>query len=151
MRPATICAAWVLPAIAFVGCAAHERATPEQLSAWSQEHFSSCLIQEIQEGKLRFEGGDGSSFTSAIVITGASGEADGVPSEYFYISQRHGVGGRDWKPAMQALHERNGRHFDIVTVSIIGEWSNRQYYFDISEFIGKDATCFRYNRRNAGR
>lgn len=137
----------LLDAVALFGCAAHQRATPEQTTTWTQGHFSPCLLREIKEGTLRFEGGDGSSFTSAIVIIGAAGEPDGVPAEYFYITQKHGVGGRDWQPVMQALHEKNGRHFDVVTVSVSGEWTNRDYYFDISEFSGRDATCFGYNRR----
>lgn len=150
-RTPSHCAIVLVVAVALAGCGAHHRATPEQLGVWSREHFSSCLLQEINDGKVRFEGGDGSSFGSAIVIVGASGEADGVPAEYFYISTRHGVGGRDWQPVMQALHERDGRHFDILTVSVTGEWTNREYYFDISEFIGKDSTCFGYIRQNAGR
>ncbi len=73
IRSGTACAEALLQTSLLVGCAAHQRATPEQVALWSRERFSECLLQEIKDGRLRFEGGDGTSFANVIVTVSASG------------------------------------------------------------------------------
>lgn len=81
--------------------------------------------------RIRYAGGDGSSLASAVVIKGASGEFDGVQSEYVWLAQ-HLPG---WRTVSQAVLEDGGRMYDRMTMQKSG--TTRQVYFDITGFYGR--------------
>lgn len=81
---------------------------------------------------ITFLGGDGSSYSEAIVITGAPNEEIGVPAEYKWL-RAHFPGFGDYQ---QKCLERDGKRYDIFTWrTASGE--NKTIYFDISAFYGK--------------
>jgi len=131
-------------------CVAHQPVSPEEFAVWTRQRFPPVLLSKIQDGTIRFDGGDGHSYEAAVVIVGAAAEPEGVTAEYFYISRKHGVQGRDWRPIMQALSEHGGRRFDVLTVSVASEWGDRVYYFDISDFFGKGTGFFGMKDHDAG-
>ena len=71
------------------------------------------------------------SLASAVVIKGASGEFDGVQSEYVWLAQ-HLPG---WRTVSQAVLEDGGRMYDRMTMQKSG--TTRQVYFDITGFYGR--------------
>jgi hypothetical protein len=118
-----------------VGCAAHRDEADPELTASVRKRFGSDLMAKIDSGKIRFEGGDGSSVERAVRIIGAANGKQGVSAEYYFISGRHGVPGADWQAAGQrTFNDNKGRQFDAVVVQVSGEYTPQTYYFDITEF-----------------
>jgi len=74
---------------------------------------------------------DGSSYENAIVIQ-EKHEGPGVDAEYKWIRQ-HYPGS---KTKSQALTNRNGKPYDILTIQT-ADGTEKKIYFDISNFFGK--------------
>lgn len=89
----------------------------------------------IPNTAIRFLGGDGSSVAQAIVIHGATGEADGVAAEYWYVTALLGKRGTDWQLGTQALLEHGGHQYDLLDIK--AQNGPHQFYFDITEYFGK--------------
>ncbi len=85
----------------------------------------------LADAEISFEGGDGSSFVQAVIVKGATGEADGVQSEYAWLA-KHRPG---WKVVSQALRGDNGKFYDVIRVTNDGK--SEKIYFDISDYWGK--------------
>jgi len=86
--------------------------------------------------KSLYSGGDGSSMEKAVIIN-AKSTMDGVPAEYDYISQKHGVRDEDWILVSQSLKKNSdGKAFDVINIELT-EGTSFSYFFDISEFFGK--------------
>jgi len=82
--------------------------------------------------EVTYSGGDGSSMEHAVVITGATGEAEGVRSEYVWLSKQY----PGYKRGVQSVMEKNERSFDRIEIQA----ANGQpvvVYFDITSFYGK--------------
>ncbi len=84
---------------------------------------------------IRFEGGDGSSQASAILILGAKGERDGVDSEYQYLDLLYGPRPAGWTMVKQSLLEDADRSYDALEIERAGK--SRTVYFDITDYFGK--------------
>lgn len=87
--------------------------------------------------KILYEGGDGKSLKTAIIIMGVVNEQLGVMAEYEYISKIYGQAPTYWKPIKQSSMNKNGKRFDVITIITIPENKEVSYYFDISNFYGK--------------
>src|SRR5262249_52800045 len=81
-----------------------------------------------------YGGGDGLSVETAIVVN-ATSSGPGVRAEYEYVTKKHGQKGEGWKLASQDLIAKDGRHFDVLKITLKGGQSV-EYYFDISQFYG---------------
>ena len=79
-----------------------------------------------------FSGGNGASPETAIII-GAATNAIGVPAEYAYVMEKHGLPHVGWKLISQSVMEAAGRHYDAMCIAL-GNGQKRTYYFDISRF-----------------
>jgi hypothetical protein len=80
---------------------------------------------------ITFDGGDGASPATAIVIVGAEGTSDGVASEYDWIEKmRPGA-----EVLGQALVQEGNRVYDAITIRTGGK--EEVIYFDITDFFGK--------------
>ena len=86
-------------------------------------------------GPVHFDGGDGSSMATAVVIVGAPNEQVGVDAEYDWLARKLGRRGVDWTLGSQGLRNIKGRAYDVITVTVRGK--KRNIYFDISDFFGK--------------
>jgi hypothetical protein len=139
--PSTWCirsASALVALVSICACGARNPPTPQEFDAWSKVRFPPQLLSKVGKGQIRFEGGDGTSYESAVIIVGAAGSPEGVPAEYLWIARKHGIQGRDWQPIQQSVSrpDAQGRRFDIVTIDVSGEWANRTYYFDVTKFFG---------------
>ena len=87
--------------------------------------------------KVVYEGGDGKSLDSSIIIKNAGSERNGVAAEYDYIAKKLGVKFVDWKPMGQSTITEAKRKIDLIKVQDIQKNEMISFYFDITEFYGK--------------
>lgn len=112
----------------FTSCATLQNKTTKTTSYFSQTPDLS---------KVTYEGGDGKTLESAIVIKNAGNEMNGVAAEYEYIAKQHGVKFTNWRPVGQSTSSNNGRQFDVINIITLADNVKITYYFDITEFFGK--------------
>lgn len=90
------------------------------------------LLTPVQAlAQIRYGGGDGASAARAVVITGASGDFDGVQAEYDWLAAHY----PGYQMLGQGLLEIHGKPHDLLTFRHQGK--EHQVYFDISAFYGK--------------
>ena len=127
-----------------VGCATQTSDLDPDVDAAMRKRFASELTVKVDSGKIRYEGGDGSSVERAVRIAGAANGNEGVAAEYYFISRKHGVQGADWQAAGQrSFNDNKGKKFDVVVVQVSGEYTPQTYYFDSTEFRQKDEETMR--------
>jgi hypothetical protein len=83
-------------------------------------------------GPAQFAGGDGHTLESAIVITGAKHEKDGIAAEHRYLSQNFG----SWFLKDQMLVNKKGRTYDRMEITD-QNGKQRTVFFDITDFFSK--------------
>jgi hypothetical protein len=81
------------------------------------------------QSSIVFEGGDGATCESAVVIKGARNELDGVASEYRWLSEHH----PGWNLIEQSLVESASRSYDVLDFRS-ADGQRRRACFDISDF-----------------
>ena len=91
----------------------------------------ACSSTKQSKKESSVPAGDGSSYENAIFIK-KNNEKAGVDAEYVWIRE-HYPGSRT---KMQALQVSNGKHYDVLTI-VTGDGTEKQVYFDISNFFGK--------------
>jgi hypothetical protein len=108
--------------------------TQEEIQRIYEETYT-----KIQNGKIRFEGGNGATLEKAVKIVGARNTDEGISAENIWISEKHGERGLDWNKIGQALTSSDNRrkHYDIIEIEIITSGEKTSYYFDITSFFGK--------------
>jgi hypothetical protein len=81
---------------------------------------------------------DGASFADAIVIKAANEEA-GVRAEYAYLALHacDASGAGKWIAPQQSLVTNGGKNYDKVAARCSVNNSSRDFYFDVSSFLGK--------------
>jgi hypothetical protein len=82
-----------------------------------------------------FGGGNGESFETAVIVN-AGDSAAGIDAEYGYITSQCGRRNKDWTARSQALHDHDGKPYDVLTIQL-SNGEERTFYFDISNFFGK--------------
>ncbi len=80
---------------------------------------------------IQYSGGDGLTKATAIIISGAKNERDGVESEYSWVRQHLPGAAINSTAIIRDAHVYDA--FDVTTAS--GE--KRSIYFDITSFFGK--------------
>lgn len=78
----------------------------------------------------------GKTMEEAIVILEAEDNTEGIQYEYFYLSRKFGMRGKDWTLKSQSLHEKNGKMYDKMYI-ILNDKSEKTLFFDITDFFGK--------------
>ena len=87
--------------------------------------------------KVTYEGGDGKTLETSVIIKNAGNERNGIAAEYDYITKKHGVKFTNWKPIGQSTSSNNGKKFDVINILTIAGNEKITYYFDITDFYGK--------------
>jgi hypothetical protein len=97
------------------------------------------VAAKIQEGKIRFEGGNGLTIEEAIKIKGARNTDEGIAAENIWIMEKHGNRGTEWNKLAQSLDMSDDERyqFDIIEIELISTGEKISYYFDITSFFGK--------------
>lgn len=83
------------------------------------------------DSKIRFEGGDGSSADSAVIIRGAEDSMEGISAEYEWL-------GREYPGAtmvQQSLRHEGDRMYDVLQIET-QDGASQEIWFDISDFFG---------------
>lgn len=80
---------------------------------------------------IHFEGGDGQSLKTAVVISGAVNEVEGIVAENVYALRTHPT----WLKRDQALIHDQKRSFDVIGYEASD--GKHQLWFDITSFFGK--------------
>ena len=91
--------------------------------------------KDLQE-RIVFEGGAGESPAAAVVIKGAKDIVVGIAAEYYYLEKKYGRQNVNWKLISQNLLHQQNKHFDLLIIQL-GDGSQKEVYFDITEFFGK--------------
>ena len=77
----------------------------------------------------------GDSVERAIVILGASNEAEGIAAEYEFLRRRFGEPGADWQMKRQSLISLGDKHYDQMEIEM-ADGSEKTIYFDVTSFFG---------------
>lgn len=105
-------------------------------SQGSSTRVSGLPIATLNNG-IEFYGGDGSVLKNPIIIKNAKNSLDGIQSEFIYIEYRYGEQYRDWVTIGQSTLHVGDRVYDLVEYQLLPEKTNKQIYFDITDFYGK--------------
>jgi hypothetical protein len=84
-----------------------------------------------------YEGGSGTSYQDAVVITKARNSSEGVAAEYRYLANRYGARGTAWNLVGQKKVDYQGKDYDIISIKLAGSEQPTSVYFDITSFYGK--------------
>ena len=87
--------------------------------------------------KVTYEGGDGKTLETSVIIKNAGNERNGIAAEYDYIAKKHGAKFTNWKPVGQSTSSENGKKYDVIGIITIPGNEKITYYFDITDFYGK--------------
>ncbi len=86
---------------------------------------------------IKYTGGFGFSFKTAIKILNAKDNTDGVYAEYDYIRDKFGKEGIDWFQKEQKLDLYNGVFYDVLTILLKDQKTTIDLFFDVSDFFGR--------------
>jgi len=88
---------------------------------------------------VNYSQNNGDTIEDAIIV-GAENEDEGVKAEYEYISQKYGEQEKKWKSESQALLKDNktGKRYDKIKFKLLETGEEKEIYFDISSFFGKE-------------
>lgn len=132
---------WIVALISqgiFIGCATRQLPSKKEIAVSPEVGFPPEVVAKVNAGKIRFEGGDGSSYGSAAIVVGATDSREEASAEYLWIARKHGIQERDWRPVQRSVLQRNGKQYDLLIINVAGKWPARTYYFDITDLSGKD-------------
>ena len=93
--------------------------------------FALISFASLADAAVTYGGGNGETIDKAIEVLGASGEIEGVPSEYVWVAQHFPGCKRD----AQSLTSNAGRDIDVLEFTCANQ--KRVFYFDITDFFGK--------------
>lgn len=102
----------------------------EAEEAWS-------TYRDLSYAHISFSENSGQSMEDAIIIMNATGEDDGVGSEYYYLEEKFGDAVLWGQISQSLVGDEEGRSYDVLEVPLTsGETVT--IYFDITDFYGKD-------------
>jgi hypothetical protein len=119
--------------VSFAGCVK----VADQTASFCQESFAACLEEKLDASGSRdraliaFQGGDGLSQESAVVIEGAQDESEGISAEDLWTARHH----PGWRKSAQALLSSGERAFDRIDYE--AQDGHHMIWFDITGFFGK--------------
>jgi hypothetical protein len=82
---------------------------------------------------IRYEGGDGLTCESRVIIKGATGSQQGVAAEYDWLRTKY----PGHQVQRQSLSKCAGKPADVLEISTV-DGKSLALYFDISDFFGKE-------------
>ena len=115
-------------------------ASPQQKKAtYKKQLIRPTSYQDAAGGSdITYNGGNGSDFQDAVIITGAADTFEGVAAEYDYIKQLHGARDHAWKLISHRLILKGDRQFDVIKIAVPKPTPMEfTYYFEVTGFFGK--------------
>lgn len=114
--------------LSFIHCTVPQKTPPAVIPATGQQ----TIEEKIESGTIQFNGGNGLTKDSAIVIVGPVNDKEAISAEYIYISKKYGERYIDWKLQGQALLVDQGKSYDLMQIKDFKNNSKVSLYFDIT-------------------
>lgn len=95
------------------------------------------LLQLTGLNGTLYSGGDGRSVETAVQIC-TTNPRIGIELEQRWLRENLGTKHQDWQTQDQALHQREGRYYDVYILTL-SDGSERSVIFDITSFFQKTA------------
>ena len=108
---------------------------PKKLSEIADEYKTT--IRMIYQGEITFDGGDGLSMQSAVVINGTEMGQYGSKAQFIWVGLQQGHRGIDWQLRSQQIEQEGEKLYASMVIQDFIRGRDRTYWFDISEFYGK--------------
>jgi hypothetical protein len=86
--------------------------------------------------RVRYEGGDGSTPATAIVVRGADSDLAGVAATFGWMHMHLGPKDEGWQLITHSTGSIGGRHIDTFNV-VLRDATRTRVFFDVSESFGK--------------
>lgn len=86
--------------------------------------------------EIRFEGGNGNTMATAVVIRGAQSELEGTYAAYAWLVNKYGKKDEGWKLVSHSHEVFAGREIDTFKIQLPNA-GERVVFFDTSETFGK--------------
>ena len=107
----------------------------------SRPRFGGRIRQTVKgvpmkEHEIRFEGGNGLTMKTAIVIKGAQSELEGTYAAYSWLVQKFGDKDLAWKLISHSHGVFSGREIDTYVIEL-NDGSQKAIFFDCSDSFGK--------------
>jgi hypothetical protein len=115
--------------VAWFNAGKSEKKAREEIAAQLERLRPFAKLYATINQPVRYAGGDGSSFETAVVILGAN-QLSGVRAQYDYLNQ-HYFG---YQVHRQSLKEHNGRKFSVIELGTAAG-DDETLYFDISAYL----------------
>lgn len=96
----------------------------------------SNYSQKPDLSKVTYEGGDGKTMETAIIVKAAN-ERDGIAAEYAYVATLYGQVRSNWNLVAQYSSSKNNKQYDVLKIKLTKNDQIVEIYFDITEFYGK--------------
>lgn len=103
----------------------------------NQPNLSASYGSAPDLTNISYEGGEGNSMETAIIISNAQNTRRGIAAEYAYLEKRYGEKNIAWQLKSQSLDRSTDKIYNIITIHTIPEYKEITVYFDITEFYGK--------------
>lgn len=106
----------------------------------------ACLARETvkvnenpakKSHSLTAGGGNGTSYDSAVVLTGGNNLSAAVEGEYDFLSKLFGEKDKDWKVSEQTTVTENNKNYNMLQVEIFKTNEKHFYYFDVTWYTKK--------------
>jgi len=107
-------------------------------SEWSQIFKPGWEANRPPAAVPKVEGGPGDTRETAIRITNAMDDNEGIATEYCYIAYVLGRTNKEWTRSKQSLTnpDEKGRRFDVLEINVTSG-GQKTFYFDITDFMGR--------------
>ena len=86
---------------------------------------------------ITFEGGNGNTMGSAVIIRGAESELEGTYAAYSWLVNKYGKKDEGWALVSHSHEVFSGREIDTFKIKITNG-GERVVFFDTSESFGKN-------------
>ena len=87
-------------------------------------------------GGISFEGGDGDTIATAVVVRGAGSDLAGTYSEFAWLVKKYGEKDKDWKLVSHSHGQHEDRDIDTFEIEF-KSGVRRCVYFDCTESFGR--------------
>ncbi len=86
-------------------------------------------------GRISFEGGDGDTIATAVVVRGAGSDLAGTYSEFAWLVDKYGQMDKDWKLLSHSHGQYGDRDIDTFEIEL-ASGARLCVYFDCTESFG---------------
>lgn len=113
----------------------------DSLPTFSPADISRIIKEESilnpDVSKMKFEGGDGTSISKAVLIRSKT-EREGIKVQHNFIRQRYGIKDVDWRVVTQSCKSENNKMYAAITIRLKNN-VQKQVYFNITSYYPKMA------------